>query len=1171
LAYGILLMILAAAAPALSSAAPLVAVLDDNRPPLSFGGDDGRPAGYYVDVLRALEERTGQPIQAKTMNWHDAQAAVLEKRADFIVALNRTPDRLERFDFTRPILDQKNVLFVREDNFRISRAADCIGYRVSVQKGTVSEEYLRANFPEIRLVPYADLPLALLAMAKGEVDAAAGNYFSGEHWIYRYRDIYHVKATGEPLLTTSACLGVARSRLDLTEALDRGLASLERDGSLARLKDKWFGENYFFSLRTTTMARYLLALSVILLGCLLALIGFKRQVKRVVANKLQTERDLMVSRAHLEHAQDVTGIGNWEYDLASGALSWSKELYRLNQRDPALGPPTLEEMMIMAEPSNGRTMEECIRTALQDGTCFFLDCRRTLPDGSTRFFSATGSPRYDTAGIMTHLIGTVVDITDRRRATEELEWTTAAFTRTQSITRTGIWTYDIEKELVTFSDQLLRIFGLDPGTLPLTLGEVRSRIHPDDRSGFDRNLARTIRSGRYEPFEFRFQRPDVAVGHAISAGIVESTESGKPVRIFGVIQDITERRLAEKILAEREAQYRSLAEHSQDLITRYDRERRILFANPAFLRAASMNEAQVLGKTHRQIGFSAELCALCDQVIDRVFATARPHGETFRWPGAHEAMILDWRLFPELDAHGEIVSVVGVARDITTQQVAQEKTAWLASFPELNPNPIVEVSWPDGKIEYLNPACRALFPTLETDGLEHPLLRVEDQAEGSLRDFGSRSSDVEIEERWYHRVSVRDLDRRHIRVYAFDISERKRAEVERDEMMDRLLQSQKLESLGVMAGGIAHDFNNLLMAILGNLELALIDTTGDAPARLGLEQAIHSTLKAADLTRQMLVYVGLEDRLLSAIDLNALVQENAALLRTAVSRKIDLDLCLTPQPCLVDADQGQLQQVVMNLITNAAEAIGDDVGSIHLATAVTYCDQAVLERSRTDSKPPAGWYASLEVSDAGCGMDETTLQRLFDPFFTTKFTGRGLGMASVLGIVRAHGGAVMVDSHVGKGTTVMVFIPVRPIAADNPAPTFGSRIQLPAAFSPAHMVLVVDDEEPVREITMALLRRLGFQTLGAIDGADAVDVFRTHADGISCVLMDLTMPRMDGLTAGRELREIRPDIPVVLCSGYHEKIASAPGNPGGFAGFLNKPCSLEELHSAVLRAINLPT
>ncbi len=1163
-------MVLGAPPAAYSSGTRLTAVMDANRPPLSYTGDDGRPAGYYVDVLRALEDRTGLSFDVRPMTWANAQAAVVGRTADFIIAMNKTPSRLDRFDFTRPILEQKNVLFVREDNFRITSVADCIGYRVSVQAGTVAEEFLRANFPDIKLEDYPDLPQALLAVANGHVEAAAGNYFNGEYWLYRYREVYHIKAVGEPLLTTSACLAVARSRLELTQTLNRGLSSLEHDGTLSRLKDKWFGENYFFSLRNTTLAKYLFVLSVILLVCLLGLIGFKRQVKRADVHRQRAEKELLVSQAHLEHAKQVAGIGNWEYELATGMMSWSRELYRLNQRDPALGSPTLDEMLEMAESTNGQTMEDCIRTALQQGTCFFFDYRRTLPDGSTHFFSATGSPRYDATGVMTHLIGTVVDVTERRRATDELEWTTAAFTRTQSITRTGVWTYDFEKDLVTFSDQLLRIFGLDPGILPLTLEQVRACIHPKDQFRFDRNLTRTIQTGRYEPFEFRFWRPDVAVGHAVSGGIVETNASGKPIRIFGVIQDITERRLAENVLAEREAQYRSLAENSQDLIMRHDRQHRHLFANPAFLKAVGMTEAQLIGKTHRQLGFPLDLCDLWEKGIDKVFATGRPHGETFRWAGTDGTVILDWRLFPELDLHGEVVSVVSVSRDITTQQMAQEKTAWLASFPELNPNPIVEVSWPGGAIEYLNPACRTLFPTLEAEGFEHPLLQIDhlnDESKGSL---GTQSSDVEIADRWYHRVSVRDPERRHVRIYAFDITQRKHAEEERDEMMHRLLQSQKLESLGVMAGGIAHDFNNLLMAILGNLELALMDTAGDSPAQYSLDQAIHSTLKASELTRQMLVYVGLEDRLLSAIDLNNLVQENAALLRTAVSRKVDIDLCLAAQPCLVDADRGQLQQIVMNLITNASEAIGDGVGNIRIATAVAFCDQAVLERSRTNTKPPAGWYVSLEISDTGCGMDEMTLQRLFDPFFTTKFTGRGLGMASVLGIVRTHGGAVMVDSQAGKGTTVMVFLPIRQMDSLNTSLPPPSRTLLSAPLPPAGRILVVDDEEPVREITMALLRRLGFHTLCAVDGQDAVAVFRQHADSISCVLMDLTMPRKDGIAAGRELREIRPDIPVILCSGYHEKIANAPGNHGGFAGFLEKPCSLDELHSAVLRAINLP-
>ncbi|HYA01647.1 MAG TPA: ATP-binding protein, partial [Syntrophobacteria bacterium] len=262
------------------------------------------------------------------------------------------------------------------------------------------------------------------------------------------------------------------------------------------------------------------------------------------------------------------------------------------------------------------------------------------------------------------------------------------------------------------------------------------------------------------------------------------------------------------------------------------------------------------------------------------------------------------------------------------------------------------------------------------------------------------------------------------RVWSFrDATERKRAEAERLEMERRLLHAQKLESLGVLAGGIAHDFNNLLMAILGNLDLTLMDLPQGSPARSKIEQAIHATRRAADLTRQMLAYSGKGPFVISRMNLSDLVRDNADLFRTAIARTISLDLSLSSQPSTIEADPGQVQQVIMNLITNASEAIGEKPGVITLSSGVMEGDDRYLSRSMIDKKPPAGRFAYVEVSDTGCGMNEETQRRLFDPFFTTKFPGRGLGMSVVLGVVRGHKGAILLESAVGRGTTIRVLFP----------------------------------------------------------------------------------------------------------------------------------------------------
>ncbi|OGV74079.1 MAG: hypothetical protein A2269_06555 [Lentisphaerae bacterium RIFOXYA12_FULL_60_10] len=398
-----------------------------------------------------------------------------------------------------------------------------------------------------------------------------------------------------------------------------------------------------------------------------------------------------------------------------------------------------------------------------------------------------------------------------------------------------------------------------------------------------------------------------------------------------------------------------------------------------------------------------------------------------------------------------------------------------------------------------------------------------------------------------------------------DITDRHRMEADRLELERRLLHAQKLESLGLMAGGIAHDFNNLLMAIVGNLNIALLDVGAGSPLHASLDPALQASRRAADLTRQMLAYSGRAQFEIKRIQLNEVVRENHSLLQAIVPKPVTMRLDLSGDLPGIDADAAQLQQVVMNLITNAAEAIGDRPGRMIMATGVMACDAALLARSRVDIKPAPGRYVFLEVADTGCGMDAATLHRLFDPFFTTKFKGRGLGMSAVLGIVRGHHGAIMVDSVVGKGTTIRVLFPVAASPAIVAESGAGRGYTVaPVSTAPlSGTVLVVDDEPGVRDVARRMLERLGITVRVASDGVEAVECFSRCPDSIDCVLLDLTMPRKDGVATFHELRAIRPDIKVMVASGFSEQEVVRQFPDSSMSGFIHKPYELQDLEQRI--------
>ncbi|HIJ64347.1 MAG TPA: response regulator [Candidatus Hydrogenedentes bacterium] len=398
---------------------------------------------------------------------------------------------------------------------------------------------------------------------------------------------------------------------------------------------------------------------------------------------------------------------------------------------------------------------------------------------------------------------------------------------------------------------------------------------------------------------------------------------------------------------------------------------------------------------------------------------------------------------------------------------------------------------------------------------------------------------------------------------AIEASEHEKSEAKRRRIESQMQHAQKLESLGVLAGGIAHDFNNLLMGILGNVDLALAEMPPEATARENIQNAQTAALRAAELTNQMLAYSGKGRFIVQTLDLSKLVEEMAHLLDASISKKVTLHYNLEAQLPAVNVDPTQIRQVVMNLITNASEAVGNVEGVIAVRTGTCRIDGPDAPSAFCGGEPESGNCVYLEVSDTGCGIDPATRRRIFEPFYTTKFQGRGLGLAAVLGIVRAHRGAIELESEEGRGTVFRVLLPSAPGPAEKASAEPAADLD---AWRGAGQILLVDDDESVREVVENMLASRGFSVLLARDGLEALEAFRAHADDVSLVLLDMTMPRMDGLETLLELQRIRPDVKVVLSSGYTETAAVERFAGKGLAGFIQKPYRVHTL-TALLRDI----
>jgi len=453
---------------------------------------------------------------------------------------------------------------------------------------------------------------------------------------------------------------------------------------------------------------------------------------------------------------------------------------------------------------------------------------------------------------------------------------------------------------------------------------------------------------------------------------------------------------------------------------------------------------------------------------------------------------------------------------------------------------------------YIAPKDQALFK----QQMEHVLLT------GKTVTYESES---EVDQRvvWYlNRLgAIQQAGRiEALILIATDITEQKQTE----SAMHRM---QKMESLGVLAGGVAHDFNNLLAAMSGQQSLALLKLPEDDPRRRYLLQTMKAIERATELTRQMLNYAGRGRSEQKLIQLNDLVTDNIHLFSASIPKNIRLATVLADNLPMVYGDQGQLQQVIMNLILNSADAISKEMGEVRLYTHFFHLStQESLKWSWAGEVLKPGPYVLLEVQDTGCGMDAATLAKIFDPFFTTKFTGRGLGLASVLGIVRSHHGGLRVESTPGYGTTFFILLPV---AIQNPASQDVARPKQPIAMHD-ELVLLIDDEQAICEATAEILTTTGLRVLQACDGYTGLNEFRQRRAEIQLVILDLSMPKISGEIVLQELRKLNDEIPVIVTSGYDE-LEVMKRMQGRAVSFLQKPYTLDVLLETVQQHLYDPS
>jgi PAS domain S-box-containing protein len=766
------------------------------------------------------------------------------------------------------------------------------------------------------------------------------------------------------------------------------------------------------------------------------------EITRDVTGSQQTESALWESVERLRLAARASNVGLWDWDLRTNHVLFSREWKsQLGYDETEIGDDYMEWETRLHPDDLVRT--KAALSAYQQGRHpeYSVEFRMRHRDGSWRWIYARGEVLRDSHGTPTRMLGCHVDITERKRAEEErritmrrLEESEQRLRDAQRIARVGHWHHDFDRDVVTWSEETYRIWGL-PFDHPLDIDRIAERIHPDDRAWVRASMLETIAGGPRHDIEFRIVRPDGEERILHNQGDLAFDASGRAVRFFGTVQDITELRHLERTIVESHNLLTAVIEGTDDVVFVKDVEGRYLMINSAGARNFRMEPKEILGKDDREL-WRREIA---DWVIDQdrgVMTTGQPQTFEYTMPVNGEPRTLLVRKSVFRDRHGKIVGLIGISRDITDHN------------------------------------------------------RLEEQ----------------------------------------------------------LRQSQKMEAVGRLAGGVAHDFNNLLTVIHGCSELLFNEMPSGDPNREMLAEIQRSAERAANLTRQLLAFSRKQVLRPQVVSVTTVLTDLLKLVQRLIGEDIEVAFVQGASLALARVDPGQFEQAIINLAVNARDAMPHG-GRLTIETRNSTLD-ARQAGEYPDVEP--GSYVMVSITDSGHGMDDLTTSRIFEPFFTTKEPGKGtgLGLAMVYGFVKQSGGHIEVVSQIGHGTTFNLYLP-QALPADSPSPPT-PRIGRVARGT--ETVLLVEDEEAVRDLAKRVLESSGYTVIDAGDGVAALDIADRHTGPIDVVVTDLVMPRMGGRQLADALLVRRPNTRVIFMSGYSDEAVGRQGVSDSVE-FLQKPFS----------------
>ncbi len=781
-------------------------------------------------------------------------------------------------------------------------------------------------------------------------------------------------------------------------------------------------------------------------------------------------------------------------------------------------------------------------------------------------------------------------IFNRIKAEETLRRSETYLAVAQRIAHLGSWVWNIGKNELWWSEEIYCIFGVEwKGFIP-TFEKFSNAIHPDDREFVQLSIHKAVHEGMPYNIEFRVVRPDGSERVLHSQGEVTYDAGGKPTQMSGTVLDITNIRKTEKLFRESEEKYRSLVESVPCGIQENDLSGTITYSNKAHHAILGYLQGELVGKKI----WDLPACDTDKEMLKAYFmqlVNDQPEPTPYFGKNrAKDGKIVDVQVnwVYERDAQGRLIGFVSVITDITErkrmEELIQKEKDKSQKYLDIAAV-IFLVLDTTGKTMLINKkGCEILgYTEREIIGKKWIDSFISQKSRDKIiKDFVKVMQD-EIEPFEYYETSMitksgeerivawhstllRDEKSNIIGTLSsgVDITNLKRLEKEREKLREQLYHAQNLASVGKLAGGVAHNFNNLLTVIIGYASMLLTEIRENDPLRYYLQKILKSSKTAASLTQDLLAFSREQSLCPEPVNLNEIVKESKALLTKLIREDIKLEVMLSARNCIVMVDSYQIGNVLMNLATNARDAMPKG-GLLTISTDVVEMDKTFV---RAHGYGEIGEYARISVSDTGMGMDEDTKSRIFEPFFTTKEVGKGtgLGLASVYGIVKQHNGYIEVDSAPGKGTIFKIYLPLIE-SKDEQAIT---EVNAAASRDGTKTILLAEDDSDVRELTRIVLERNGYEVIEATDGEDALEKFRKNKDGINLLVFDLIMPGKSGKEAYDAIKRIRPDMKVLFMSGYSDDILCKRNIIDRGLDYVLKPVSPAEILEKVRNILDKP-